>query len=385
MGMLQYREIILYPTSPLPVYTGPLTSKSFDFVTSLSISVEFPVPELLQLANMSNLGILEIFKHEVDEPSDLSSTTEVLNVGDMLVRAWSREASERGAFTVLRILRLLGHRAITSNVLLYLQAFPALAIFDARGCGICYEQQAISQAETLGWKTLNNNYLLQALENECIRTSPGRQSAAVDSPVRGLTGKFWGGERVSRLDRASTQAPRNQDTNCRIGTTSPIVGTLKSREFGTGTDCVAEVATGDEIWNRLNRELFRHVRDADRWEFKKSFCWARVGEIRGDTDLKEAGVKGIDKQTFVDDKLVSPVPMAYIRLGKKLSEDFWDSPMVQKRKHWFQKNLVFVRIEYPSTTSVPVAVATSEVKRSTQIRQSKKRKLGDVLGDILRA
>jgi hypothetical protein len=100
LSLLRYRQSIIVPKLPLYMYTSPVTSKSFDFITSLSITTVFPVPDLFKLSTIPNLGILEIINREGSSP---------YGVGDRLIRAWHLAAVDNGAFSVLRILKLWNH------------------------------------------------------------------------------------------------------------------------------------------------------------------------------------------------------------------------------------------------------------------------------------
>lgn len=119
MNLLRYHQKIENPSCHLGVYTGPLTSKSFNFITSLSITTSCPVPDLVKLSTVTNLGILEIIN---------TKGVEYIAVGDRLLRSWHIAAVENKAFTVLRILRLWRHEGLTEKSLSYLNGFPALAV-----------------------------------------------------------------------------------------------------------------------------------------------------------------------------------------------------------------------------------------------------------------
>lgn len=125
IGMLRYRETIPTPQSPLQTYTQALMSKNFDFITGLTITVPVPVPELMNLTKLVNLVALEIL-HQGDPCRSL--------ISDHLVKAWSISASQEASFPILRIIKLWNHREITSRSLACIDNFPALAIYEIRGC-----------------------------------------------------------------------------------------------------------------------------------------------------------------------------------------------------------------------------------------------------------
>ncbi|KAI1003199.1 hypothetical protein K3495_g5007 [Podosphaera aphanis] len=124
-GILRYRHTISSPKSLLETYIRALTSTTFDFITTLTITVPIPIPSLIQLKKLVNLIALEII-HNGDPLQSL--------VSDLLIRAWSLSASQENSFQILRILKLWNHREVTPKSLLYINHFPALAIYDIRGC-----------------------------------------------------------------------------------------------------------------------------------------------------------------------------------------------------------------------------------------------------------
>ncbi|SZF02082.1 unnamed protein product [Blumeria hordei] len=127
IGMLRYRETIPTPQSPLETYTQALLSKKFDFITGLTITVPVPVPELMNLTKLVNLVALEIL-HQGDPCRSL--------ISDLLIKAWSISASQEASFPILRVIKLWNHREITSRSLACIDNFPALAVYEIRGCDI---------------------------------------------------------------------------------------------------------------------------------------------------------------------------------------------------------------------------------------------------------
>ncbi|RKF59109.1 putative cbs domain-containing protein [Golovinomyces cichoracearum] len=124
-GISRYSQIINTPRSALATYTRALTSINFNFITALTITIPFPLPDLVRLSELVNLVALEIINNS--DPCQSS-------VSDFLVKAWSLSASNQESFQILRILKLWYHREITPNSLEHIARFPALAIYDVRGC-----------------------------------------------------------------------------------------------------------------------------------------------------------------------------------------------------------------------------------------------------------
>jgi len=323
LGMFHYSKVIKYPKSPLQAYIKPLISKTFDFITSLSIHINCPVVELVRLAKISNLGILEIINPDPGQETPSG-------VGDIVLRAWSREAREIGAFSVLRILRLWNHEDLTGRSLQHIQSFPALALFDVSGCGINKDDKMVLEAEKLGWVTIPSTDLLDVLEEKCNKKRK-RMSADPSlmllSAERRVTRALWPGSRVRRVERlevqsffyqSETSSDKHPSNGNQLFNNDHILWASNSSvdtDTARWPDYVKEVAEGDEQWVSLSWDIFCSTREQEPWETSYAACWTRIGELREDRDLIMAGVKGIEKQTFVGPHLVSPVPMAYIRLG----------------------------------------------------------------------
>ncbi|KAL8780738.1 MAG: hypothetical protein Q9194_000740 [Teloschistes cf. exilis] len=99
----------------------PMTSPSFAWITFLTVAnISCTRAELIQISRVANLGMLTIGPLRGEE----------IGLDNSLVRAWSRAASEAGAFSKLRILVLndITCRALTSSVFTYLREFPALGM-----------------------------------------------------------------------------------------------------------------------------------------------------------------------------------------------------------------------------------------------------------------
>ena len=403
LGMLHYSKVIKSSNCPLQVYTKPLISKTFDFITSLSINVNCPVVELVQLAKISNLGILEI-----TNPDPWGETPS--GVGDIVLRAWSREADKTGAFSVLRILRLWNHKDLTGKSLQHIGSFAALALFDVRDCGINNDDKMVLEAEKIGWVTIPNTDLLDVLEEKCNekRNKMSAGSSLVPQPgERRVTRALWPGSRVRRVERSDVRSflaqlgtdPDNHPSNDKqlfnnghaLWATNSSVDT----DAATWPDYVKEVAEGDEQWVSLTWNIFCNTRDKEPWETSYAVCWTRIGELREDRDLIMAGVRGIEKQTFVGPHLVSPVPMAYIHLGDvHQSWGLWEAtstklPQKSLNELPSSKNcFTFIRIGNDSRSALQVKDdfqldGTSNGKRKAggpgRMRPSKKQRLDDVL------
>jgi hypothetical protein len=220
---------------------------------------------------------------------------------------------------------------------------------------------------------------------------------------------LWPGSRVRRVDRASIQlffaepgtSSDNQPSNDNrlfkndriLWPTNSSVDTDAARWPGY----VKEVAEGDEQWVSLSWDIW-NTRGQEPWETSYAACWTRIGELREDRDLIMAGVRGIEKQTFVGPHLVSPVPVAYIRIGDlHQSSARWEATSTKLLPESLEelpssKNyLAFVRTGKDSQSTLqsnddfPLD-GTSLGKRKAggprRMRLSKKQKLDDVLSSF---
>lgn len=400
-GMFHYSKTIKSLDSPLQVYIKPLISKKFDFVTSLSINFACSIVELVRLAEISNLGILEIIN------SDPSGKTPSC-VGDMVLRAWSREADKNGAFSVLRILRLWNHDDLTWKSLQYIKSFPALALFDVRDCGISNDEKIVREADKLGWLKLPDTNILAMLEEKCSekkkKISEGSSPGFVQSD-RKFTHALWPESKVHRVARSNarsffTQAgtisedsPSNDNQLFNMNHVRQAADSSFHNDGAKWPEYVKDVAEGDEEWASLSWDIFCNTEDKEPWESSYVACWARIGEIREDQDLMLAGVRGIEQQAFLGPHLVSPVPMAYIRLGDvHQSCDLWEATSTKfyskslEEPSPYQGDLISIRtLVKPPSQSISgsqLNEANSEKRKMGglgRMRSLKKQKLDDVL------
>lgn len=383
--MLRYRQDFKHPGDSLQAYTGPLTSNTFDFITALTITVEFPVPELVKFAQMKNLGILHLVR---PLPSLLKS-----EVSDTLVRAWSRTAIDDGAFPVLRVLRLWDFEDVTDVSLQYISRFPALALFDMRGCGFVDYRPAAENASRLGWRMCTPDPLGD-FDGLCYENSVDSQQYPRKWRPRWRESKpFWEGLKVHRIQRAEVQKFLSR----------PSIKT--SRDPNTLPPDSKHRTEDDNLLASLDWKLFLEKGNFRDRNFENYMAWNRIGELVDDSDLVSAGVQGIEEQTFVASQLVTPVPMAMILLGPAKS-----GPAVHSgdKKHGSARSpksetkstdqLVFIRVSNkvsPAFFASVTADITTErvpVKRKRpgegifetdgRIKESKKQRLEELINSF---
>jgi hypothetical protein len=303
-SMLRYRQAIKNPKGALQVYLDPLTSNTFDFIASLTITVEFSAAGLLKLAEMKNLGVLHMVGPRVMRRSYHAIPHEQISeVRDTLVRAWSRAAMENGAFPVLRVLRLWNYEDVTDSSLRYISCFPALALFDICGCGFVDDRLAADISSKLGWRMCSEDPLGD-LDGLCYEKSLNSRRHPAQMVRRRESEPFWDGLKVHRMQRDKVHDFLSRH---------PITVCGDPQKLPDDTEYVSQE---DNKWALLDWKLFRNKGDIRGHEFINYMTWTRIGELLDDRDLTQAGVAGIDEQAFVDSKLITPIPMASVLLGR---------------------------------------------------------------------
>ncbi|CAK7230345.1 hypothetical protein SBRCBS47491_007553 [Sporothrix bragantina] len=141
----------------------------YEFIAHVRITArlhaDFGVPELMKLATLPHLGILEIIEHApVRSPfydsldTDGDDTLDANQVSDRLIKGWS--LTHPGPFPALRVLRLwgCGQDMLTQACLQYATEFPQLAHFEvsvveslSRPGAANTWSRAKRTAATLGW------------------------------------------------------------------------------------------------------------------------------------------------------------------------------------------------------------------------------------------
>lgn len=112
----------------LQIYTRPLDAPATQFISHVTLTsgCEASTTELLCLADMRNLAILEIIQL-VPEMEGLSGRP---HVTDRLVRGWSEKEDP---FPALRLLRVWCAQSTTEASFQWVSKFPGLAVYDVAG------------------------------------------------------------------------------------------------------------------------------------------------------------------------------------------------------------------------------------------------------------
>lgn len=359
---------INHPKSLLQVYTNPLRSNQCQFLTSLSISVDVSNSELAKLPELSNLIVLEL-ACPVDSRNPYS-------VGDRQLRDWHSAALNDRAFPVLRFLRLWGFEEVSSRSLTYIDAFPALAVFDVTRCGITHKSPIPS-----GWTRIWGDNPSRVLANACSDRNeylhkPKAKAYTYDQCSQTLSNES--AELDSDLpgsDQPTLHAMLTQSDN------QSGMRFIPRRDMPKFLSQPLQAA-------RLRRDgLYDSDMKVDTWGKTTYRVSPLVGDIRHDADLAKAGFD-IHDQPVIRTALINSVPLASVRLGPKYNISNTSS------------RISFIRSDvlYPLNIRKPTANDHSAVKDDARftdfpsiygdsytrgVMDSKKRKLNDLLDSFL--
>lgn len=143
MAMHRYRQEIVNPPCELSVYTDPLNRLNDEWcLVHLCIDnvVRFEAHELLSLARLSPLNVLELIERE---PSSNG-------ISDRIIRGWSEV---KWPFRGLKVLKITSRtHAVSETSLEYVFKFPALQIFDVTTLPVSRWRNARTIAAAQGWK-----------------------------------------------------------------------------------------------------------------------------------------------------------------------------------------------------------------------------------------
>lgn len=302
LRLLRYRDRLSKPQSLLRFYTDPLTSKSFDFLTYLSITTAFAVPELVRLSAIKNLVALEIVSE--DGKSEYG-------VSDRIIRAWSIAAADENAFSVLRLLKLLKHPFVTKASIAYISTFPALAVYEVTGCG--FDLNESIKAGDFGWVPTVHPNPLRLFEAACVERAVFMREE-LDKEPRPVTNtsakQLSDNALVSRLPRAEIpEFLARDEITCRQVLKDPLTPSLLKIEPNMQTK--KQRRRGIVFGNC--EESFPSL-PIETWDFSVYTTICKVGELRNDGDLKGAGIN-IGDQPIVDSDLICPIPIVSFRIG----------------------------------------------------------------------
>lgn len=376
LGLRRYRQAIPSPVPELSLYTDPLTSVSFDFLTSLTITAWFPMRDLINLADVTNLGILQIYE---TKKSMLEHKFERLDP-DRLLRAWAGLAVEKGAFSVLRVLKFhVTEGGLTGRSLRHFNSFPALGLIYPGPHGM--SDFVFAEAEELGWQALSDSqtYLMGSQFSNTINVVDPQDD---NHPSDTWSKKAWhipfmnfGANNPILWDGCEVTAlPSEHKVQFEVAleTSRPPTHWLSGAKIGgiqnrmRRVDTYYDVVQG-ETWNKTDWDLFceslgqpksNSITEGDVHCLDQ---FNGLTYIRLDSDLRKAGVKecgpGIASIGDHFKSVISTAPIASILLGpRKLGE--WPN------NHHRVKSWHFLRTELPDKAPNPEQSASNPVDAS---------------------
>jgi len=374
---MRYREAIESPKCSLKIYTAPLTSISYDFMTYLSITTPFSVPDLVKLSEVPNLGVLEIMNTSEMGPR---------LVDDRLIRAWSIAATTEGAFSVLRILRLWNFEGVTGHSLALVNKFPSLGVYDVRGCG--FSGAAPVNTRQLGWEVQVDINILHVLASACSleRTRRLTKEHWLDTHkvYNATMEQPWDGAKIHKIRREDVDAFLVKTCNEELDPPEQEQYTGNATHRFANADPQARPGKTTSRPSKHPDELFYGVDKKERtWDDHLSSAYAQLGELRSDKDISSRGID-IGDQAIVRGQLVNSIPLVFLRLGKHLPE-----LQLESRPGFNTLHLCFFRLKIPPVTEQDKKERgttddrTSKRKGSSGVVENKKMKLGDVLGSFM--
>ena len=153
-----YHSLRNYLSGAMPVSNGWIT-----YVTIFNLQIGGP--DMAFLGDFPNLGTLHFIKST--SSNVIYETDGAFDPDDAIIRSWSRAAKSEGAFSKLRVLKLINQSKITGFCLPWLRGFPALFIFECNRQNVTQDQ--ISSSSSLGWNLVHSR---EELEERCKRSKP---------------------------------------------------------------------------------------------------------------------------------------------------------------------------------------------------------------------
>ncbi|ODA76517.1 hypothetical protein RJ55_07787 [Drechmeria coniospora] len=362
LGLCRFRQHICEPDSALRRYSQPLTSLTADFITHLIIAggCKFRANEMLCLAEMRNLGVLELLQ---PAESELASYPRLSN---RLIRGWTEV---KNPFPLLRILRICGgDQHATQESLPLVSQFPSLALYDVTASREDWPDPA-DLARAHGWNTaflgpdkddsLVDYLMLLLPPDQWHHVQPADLAKAIQTDLAALYGdsqievRFAACEEAIPLQGYMTDAAKG----------SMLAGGTGGDSQKRGTSC--------------------RQRPLETWAF---WLYSFLGQVGHDSDLRRNGIS-VDSHLVAGPFILPSKPLACLSLGHgrrgrtELQWPYdhpWPLPMVHR---------VFTRLSIARATSetdpssIPPNFVATET-RDPALRRRKRQRLDDVLRDL---
>lgn len=388
LGLRRYRQEIESPGPELSLYTGPLTSNSFDFLTSLTITAWYPIRNLVNLADIVNLGILQIYE---TEESVLEHKLEKL-VPDRLLRAWAGLAVEKGAFSVLRVLKFhVLEGGLTDGSLRHFNSFPALGLIYPGPHGMS-ESVSIT-AKVQGWQALSDSrtYLIGSQFSNTINVMDPLDDNHSGDPWAKPSWHFpfmnFGANNPTSWDGSEVTALPSENRHeflAAVEAAEPPTNWLSGGELGGFQTRIRLIGkyydfVQGESWHKTDWDLFCEslgrrtsniITDGDVHCLDQ---FHGLTYLRLDSDLRDAGVKecgaGIASIGGTFKSIISTAPIVSILLGPKKLGMRFDNPYRKKTWHFLRTNIPDKAPNSDQPASNPAGAKSSTAPPSSNKRQ----------------
>lgn len=145
-------------SQPLSDYISVMNSPNCSWLATVVINVDFafpgPPPDLVALADLSNLSLLKLScsRDRVAMVSPSDSCTRGAILDRFVAREWARRAQNSRGFPSLRALTLCDQNAMPADGFRYLKALPKLEIVDTLDCYRLHDCGASHVLAEHGWR-----------------------------------------------------------------------------------------------------------------------------------------------------------------------------------------------------------------------------------------
>ncbi|KAH7325082.1 hypothetical protein B0I35DRAFT_476276 [Stachybotrys elegans] len=356
LALYRFRDHICAPEQGLRYYIQPLTSPTVDFIAHLVISgkCDFETSELLCLAKMKNLGVLEL----IQPADDLHAAYP--EVSDRLVRGWTEVDSP---FPLLRVLRIWGDRSVTQQSLRWVAKFPSLALYDVRGAREDWPSPNELALES-GWELTPSSRLTGTLMRYLMLFAPPEVTNT--HGLRDLPGKL------------------DDDLVSLCGDSRSLVKFVAGGQAPALLDYLnGQLNTDVPIWNPDAVDRTCYGEPFEAWAF---WLYSFIGQLHQDADLSRNGIR-VDAQAVVGPFVLPSKPMACLYLGHSGRRGIATTPsyvsrgMFQTQSFVFRRSLATVhKTEPPAEQPAP----PSDAPHEPTIRNVKRKRMDDLLAALSR-
>lgn len=363
LGLYRFRQHICRPTEELQRYTQPMSSLATDFITHLVIAggCEFSTSELLRLAEVRNLGVLELIQ-PADEVCAVFS-----KVDDRLIRGWT---AVEDPFPLLRVLRIWGDHGVTQKSLRLVSEFPSLVLYDILGSRDGWSR-TLEQAGEQGWELAQP---ASGLEDSLLRY------LMMFAPLEDM-------HNVNLRDLArgvdSDLVSLCSDSRCAVKFV-PVEQAPPLLDYLTDAAKVDAPVWDPDAVSRAAGSC--HEIAFESWAF---WLYSFIGQIGHDRDLERRGVRP-DRQAVAGPFVLPSKPLACLFLGHSGRGGISSKPSYVSRGLFSTRRHAFTRMSVVHGHGAAGAPPTRKAKADDlapecpglSLRKQKRRRLGDVLQSL---